>query len=93
VLPAFREAFGLVVVESLACGTPVVGMRDGGAVPALVGDPGRIADPDPDSLAQTLLRALDASPDPAACRRRAEQYSIDRCAARYESLYEELLAA
>ena len=93
VLPAFREAFGLVVVESLACGTPVVGMRDGGAVPALIGEEHLIAEPDPRSLAQTLLRALEAEPDPAASRRRAEQYSIERCAERYESLYEELLAA
>jgi glycosyltransferase involved in cell wall biosynthesis len=92
VLPAFREAFGLVVVESLACGTPVVGMRDGGAVPDLIGDAGWVADPDPDSLAATLLEALAEKKEPAVCRRRAEQFSIERCAERYESLYEELLA-
>jgi phosphatidylinositol alpha-mannosyltransferase len=114
VLPAFREAFGLVVVESLACGTPVIGMRDGGAVPGLLA-PGRagaggsgaggsgaggsgayvgwIAEPDPESLAAVLSRAI-ASPPSAdivrACRRRAEAYSIERCAERYEALYREL---
>jgi glycosyltransferase involved in cell wall biosynthesis len=93
VLPAFREAFGLVVVESLACGTPVVGMRDGGAVPELLGDERWVAEPDPDSLARTLLTALDTPADPQTCRRRAEQYSIERCAERYEALYRELLAA
>jgi glycosyltransferase involved in cell wall biosynthesis len=93
VLPAFREAFGLVVVESLACGTPVVGMRDGGAVPQILGRDGFVAEPTPDSLARTLLDALDATPDPAACRRIAERYSIERCAQQYEALYEELLAA
>jgi glycosyltransferase involved in cell wall biosynthesis len=92
VLPAFREAFGLVVVESLACGTPVVGMRDGGAVPGILGADGHIADPTADSLARVLLDALDSQPDPAACRRIAERYSIERCAAQYEQLYEELLA-
>jgi glycosyltransferase involved in cell wall biosynthesis len=92
VLPAFREAFGLVVVESLACGTPVVGMRDGGAVPQMLGDDGVITDPDAASLARTLVEVLDARPDPAACRRRAEQFSIERCAERYEALYKELLA-
>jgi glycosyltransferase involved in cell wall biosynthesis len=92
VLPAFREAFGLVVAESLACGTPVVGMRDGGAVPEILGDAGLVADPDPESLAATLLAALDAAPSTAACRRRAERYSIELCAERYESLYGELLA-
>jgi glycosyltransferase involved in cell wall biosynthesis len=93
VLPAFREAFGLVVVESLACGTPVVGMRDGGAVPQILGEGGLIADPDPQSLARTLLGALDEPQDPAAHRRIAERYSIERCAERYEALYEELLAS
>ena len=119
VLPAFREAFGLVVIESLACGAPVVGMRDGGAVPGLLaagdagagdagagdagagdagaGDAGAgvgwLAEPDPESLAATLSRAI-ASPPSAdvarACRRRAEGYSIERCAERYEALYREL---
>jgi len=93
VLPAFREAFGLVVAESLACGTPVIGMRDGGAVPDLIGDAGWVADPDAQSLATAIEAALEARPDPAACRRRAEAFSIERCAERYEALYEALLAA
>jgi glycosyltransferase involved in cell wall biosynthesis len=93
VLPAFREAFGLVVAESLACGTPVVGMRDGGAVPEILGDDSHIADPDPASLGRVLLHALDAEPDPARWRAVAERYSIERCAQRYEALYEELLAS
>jgi glycosyltransferase involved in cell wall biosynthesis len=93
VLPAFREAFGLVVAESLACGTPVIGMRDGGAVPDLIGDAGWVADPDAESLATAIEAALEARPDPATCRRRAEAFSIERCAVRYEALYEELLAA
>jgi phosphatidylinositol alpha-mannosyltransferase len=99
VLPAFREAFGLVVVESLACGTPVIGMRDGGAVPGLL-EPrgpgehsGWIADPNVESLAATLSEAIAAAPtaeiaDPF--RQRAEDFSIERCAERYEALYREL---
>jgi phosphatidyl-myo-inositol alpha-mannosyltransferase len=96
-LPAFREAFGLVVVESLASGTPVVGMRDGGAVPGIIEgapDCGRVAEPDRGSLAAALLEAIERVPDAstaAACRARAEQFSIDRCAERYEALYRELM--
>jgi glycosyltransferase involved in cell wall biosynthesis len=129
VLPAFREAFGLVVVESLACGTPVIAMSDGGAAPAIVTGrarseaqsvdadsgpdrtgaapapaaaptPGRtprigaVAQSDPDSLADALQAAIATPPDAAvaaACRERAEDFSIDRCAERYESLYKGLL--
>ena len=36
VLPSVHEAFGLALVESLACGTPVVALRDGGGSAELV---------------------------------------------------------
>src|SRR4051794_130251 len=56
VLPAYREAFGLVVAESLACGTPAVVMRDGGGAVGIIttgvtplpaGDVGWVPDPPP----------------------------------------------
>ena len=57
-LASYNEAFGLVLVESLACGTPVFGARDGG-VPEIVDRPevGRLFDPagDEHDLARTLL--------------------------------------
>ena len=93
VLPAFREAFGLVVVESLACGTPVIGTSDGGAVPGLIDVPDRIAEPNPSALTAVLDKALETPPTPdvaAACRGRAEAFSIERCAERYEALYRSL---
>jgi glycosyltransferase involved in cell wall biosynthesis len=105
VLPAFREAFGLVAIESLACGTPVVVARDGGEAPRLIegastagGAPsGRIGavfeTARPDDIAATLLEALDLTSDPStatACRRRAEDFPIDLCAERYIALYREL---
>src|SRR5207302_7451408 len=59
VLPARHEAFGLALVESLACGTPVVCSDDGG-MPEIVGPPeagcGLVVRPD-DIAA--LARALD----------------------------------
>ncbi|MEA2492653.1 MAG: D-inositol-3-phosphate glycosyltransferase [Thermoleophilaceae bacterium] len=81
VLPAFREAFGLVVAESLACGTPAIVMRDGGGVLGITD--ALVADPDAESLARVMTGAI-ASPPPANARR---DLSIARCADGYEALY------
>ena len=97
-LASRNEAFGLVMVEALACGTPVVGPRDGG-VPEIVDRPevGRLFDPDDEAgLAVALLEAIELAEDPltrTACRRRAEDFSTRRTAEEYVALYRELLAA
>ena len=71
VLPSLWESQGLVVLESLAAGTPVVCTRDG-ALAEVLTDPsiGRLFDPGPntvyeptnlDGLVQALDEALDLS--------------------------------
>jgi glycosyltransferase involved in cell wall biosynthesis len=97
-LTSYNEAFGLVLVEALACGTPAVGTRDGG-IPEIVDRPevGRLFEGDDEpGLAQALLEALELAEDPATahhCRERAERFSTERCAADHVALYRELLAA
>ena len=94
-LASYNEAFGLVVVESLACGTPAVGLNDGG-VPEILDRPevGRLFEGGEEELARALLDALELAGDPAtaaACRERAGAFTTDRTAAECLALYGELL--
>jgi glycosyltransferase involved in cell wall biosynthesis len=95
-LPSWGESFGIVLVESLACGTPVVG-ANAGAIPEVVDSDavGRLfAGDSPDALARALAEALELAADPAtaaACRAHAERFSTTRMGEEYMALYDELL--
>jgi phosphatidylinositol alpha-mannosyltransferase len=92
VLPSTFEAFGLTLLESLACGTPIVGM-DHGALPELVRPShGALAAPgDPDSLAEACGRALELATDAdivERCRTAATPFDWDSgLAPEFERLY------
>jgi glycosyltransferase involved in cell wall biosynthesis len=58
VLPSSGEAFGIVVLESLACGTPVVTLDEGGASELVNDGVGARSAPTPASLADACERAL-----------------------------------
>lgn len=93
VLPSVEEAFGLVLIESLAAGTPVVAARSGACPEILSNDlQGRLFEPDDESdLVRALEEGLDLVDDPAvslACRARAKDYDWSSILDRYESLYE-----
>ena len=84
------EAFGLVLAESLACGTPAVASADA-AGPEVIGDAGAtFAGESPRALADALL---DAALVPAVtCRARAGRFSLERCADAHLALYREVAA-
>jgi glycosyltransferase involved in cell wall biosynthesis len=74
VLPSVDEAFGLVLVESLATGTPVVAMAAGGPAEIVTDDRiGRLAQPrDPQSLADAINAVIDVAAVPGTPRACAE---------------------
>ncbi|MHB8451453.1 MAG: glycosyltransferase family 4 protein [Mycobacteriales bacterium] len=86
------EPFGLVLIEAMACGTPVVALRRG-AVPEIVvdGQTGVIVEL-PGELPDAIDRARRL--DPVACRRHAETaFSVEPMVAGYEGAYRRMLAA
>lgn len=74
------ETFGLAVLEALACGTPVVTADRGGARELVDAASGAWGRPDPESLADAVLRvaARPVEVRRRAARRRAEQFTWSR---------------
>ncbi|MGW2716735.1 glycogen synthase [Streptomyces sp. NPDC001492] len=100
VCPSVYEPLGIVNLEAMACGTPVVASRVGG-IPEVVDDgrTGLLVDVDEDFEAG-LARALDqVIGDPEAARRMGEagreravgEFGWDAVARRTVRLYEEIL--
>ena len=85
------EPFGLVMIESMACGTPVITRRCG-SVPEVIADgrTGFVCDDD-DALVPAIARVGEI--DRGACRRWVEdRFSVTRMAIDYERVYRRLAA-
>jgi glycosyltransferase involved in cell wall biosynthesis len=93
VTPCWDEPFGLVVAESLACGTPVAAFARGGIPEVVDSSCGTLAVADDIAGLGDAIN-LAAHLPRADCRRRAEdRWSVERMTDRYEAEYERLLTA
>jgi D-inositol-3-phosphate glycosyltransferase len=97
VMPSLYESFGMVALEAMACGTPVIASRVGGlAYTVRDGETGfLVPERDPKALAARLEQVLT---DDALRRRMGEravqvaaEYSWNVVAGAIEALYEQLL--
>jgi teichuronic acid biosynthesis glycosyltransferase TuaC len=95
VLPSRKESLGMVLVEALACGTPVVATRCGGPEDIVNDRVGVLVRPeDPEALAQGIEHVLEHGNDydPVLLREYAvENFSWNRIALQYVELYREAI--
>jgi glycosyltransferase involved in cell wall biosynthesis len=89
-----EEDFGIVPVEAMACGRPVIAYGRGGALETVVdGETGLFFDEQtPDGLADAVERSSKMAFDPAVCRRTVEErFTVQRMVADYEAIYRRVL--
>ena len=96
-LPSASESFGLVALEAMASGVPVVASHAGG-LPEVVpdGEAGYLLPPgDVEAMAERVVQLLSDEGRharfAAAGRRRAVQFGCDEVVPRFEALYERVL--
>jgi glycosyltransferase involved in cell wall biosynthesis len=85
------EPFGMVMVEAMACGTPVIAFREG-SVPEVVvdGESGFIVG-DEEEMATAIGRVDELDPDRIR-ETVAERFSVDVVAEAYEQAYRRVIA-
>lgn len=91
VTPAWEEPYGQVVVESMACGTPVVAFASGG-IPELVDDRGgRVVPPkDVDALVTAITEAVQL-PRKVVRETAVARHGLPRMVADYVALYRRMV--
>jgi glycosyltransferase involved in cell wall biosynthesis len=88
----WREPFGMVMVEALACGTPVIAFPEGAAAEIVIDGENGMLVADEAEMARAIDRV--GSIDPHRCRASvAERYDVAAIASAYELVYHRAIAA
>ena len=89
---SFKEPFGLVAIESLAMGTPVLAYDDGALKEIINSDKIGAICTGYDDMASRIKKMNIPSPfEQKACRTRAEYFSREKMADRYMKVYKEVI--
>jgi glycosyltransferase involved in cell wall biosynthesis len=82
----WNEPFGMVMVEALSCGTPVISFAEGAATEIVRDGVTGFLVPDEQAMAAAVARLPEL--DPRNCRAdMARRFNVDQVAAAYEGAY------
>ncbi len=85
----FNEPFGLMIVEALACGTPVIALQDG-AIPEILSSKSGIICDNMESMGMAIQQIGLISPE--NCRKRATLFSRENMARNYLNIFRDMLS-
>jgi len=92
-VPSLFETQGLAALEAMSAGVPIVAIKN--TAPAetiLEGKNGYLSDPAPAHFAESISRCIGKKAKfSPSCKKKAAEYSLDKCAKRQIGLYESLL--
>jgi|SRR5579875_322280 len=86
----WQEPFGMVMVEALATGTPVIAFPEGAASEIVIDGENGFLVADEREMAQAVTRL--GRLDPRRCRQSVRRFSAAEAARRYEQVYREAIA-
>lgn len=85
----FGEPFGLIAIEAMSCGTVPIALNDGALSEIIQHEKNGFICNSREEMVDAVSKVETINPED--CRVRAEQFSVARCAERYESIYKRIL--
>jgi len=93
VFPSEKESFGIVIIEALSCGIPVIAAYNGGSEYILTkNELGYLVPPkDPEILSHVIINALNKKWDPLTMRQHVKSFSWNDIVKSVYSLYKKVV--